>query len=330
MIVPPEVAAYLAEVSLLIVQLSDDVRARLLKYCEETGYAYLQRTKKLESIYEKLETGRVKSWDDLDDGVACSIIVPDLSHEATVLDYLGRTFDVVETRRRGETKKDPAVFRFDSSRVICRLKPRPGQSDEPKPPKFEVQVRTAFEHAWTVVTHDITYKGNGASWSDLRLAAQLKAMVEQLDISVLSREALARSVVSHGWHEIAAKAAIRTELDKLMSAGLIPAECQPQSWSRLVSNLYQLVGQTIPTGTRDRDEKIVDQVKDLVSKVVKRFGQGIPRSLSIFQVFLGMCACELAWKNDDSRYTPIITSAALEEFPQLAELRNRMRSRPVA
>ena len=53
---------------------------------------------------------------------------------------------------------------------------------------FEIQVKSAFEHAWAVSTHDLVYKSPEIDWKRLRLAAQIKANVEQLDTLILAFE----------------------------------------------------------------------------------------------------------------------------------------------
>jgi hypothetical protein len=103
-----------------------------------------------------------------------------------VIDFLGRAFNQVVVRGRNDTRKPPDVFRFEATRFIGMLH-RPAGTD-PKEPlfnlAFEVQVRSAFEHAWSVTTHELVYKSQSVDWKRMRLAAQLKAAVEQLASSV--------------------------------------------------------------------------------------------------------------------------------------------------
>ena|ERR1700730_3627442 len=56
---------------------------------------------------------------------------------------------------------------------------------------FEVQIKSAFDHAWSTATHDLTYKSNQIDWRRLRLSAQIKAIVEQLDVAILGFEQMA-------------------------------------------------------------------------------------------------------------------------------------------
>ena len=51
------------------------VREILGPYCAECHFGFHDRIKTLESVAEKLETGRVESWTELDDLYAATIVV---------------------------------------------------------------------------------------------------------------------------------------------------------------------------------------------------------------------------------------------------------------
>src|SRR6185312_12062773 len=113
------------------------------------------------------ESGRYSAWSELDDLVALSIVIPTLAEEVSVLEFLRATFKEGATRLRGTTKKNPAMFRFDVTRFIGKQKSplqfEPGQRVYYETP-FEIQIRSAFEHAWIVTTHAITFKANNVDW----------------------------------------------------------------------------------------------------------------------------------------------------------------------
>jgi ppGpp synthetase/RelA/SpoT-type nucleotidyltranferase len=165
------------------------VRDSLLVLCEDRGFALVSRIKTLESVSEKVETGRFDSWASLDDLVAVTVVIPTLTSEPAVVSFLKDSFKEVELRARSSTFKAPEVFRFDCTRFIGQLRSPDENSRTPiHDVLFEVQIRSAFEHAWSVTTHALAYKSPEVSWSRLRLTAQLKAAVEQLDTLVLSFE----------------------------------------------------------------------------------------------------------------------------------------------
>lgn len=49
---------------------------------------------------------------------------------------------------------------------------------------FEIQVKTFLQHAWGIATHDLIYKTNEANWGSCRVAYQVKAMLENAEISI--------------------------------------------------------------------------------------------------------------------------------------------------
>ena len=166
-----------AETYLAPVQLR--VRESIQTFADGRGFAVTSRLKTLESVSEKVETGRFKSWSEIDDLVAFTVVVPTLAHEASVVTFLQGAFRQVALKPRGSSSKPPDVFRFDCTRFIGKLV-SPDDADAPifNVP-FEVQIKSAFEHAWSVTTHSLTYKSADVNWSKLRLAAQLKAAVER-------------------------------------------------------------------------------------------------------------------------------------------------------
>ena len=122
---------------------------------------------------------------------SCKVVVPTAAHEPAVLEFLDAAFQRVELALRNSTNKYPDVFRFDSTRWRGRVQPLSGLLGPPglEALMFEVQIQTVFEHAWTVVTHDLVYKADAIDWRRLRLAALLKAATEQLDLVVAGFEA---------------------------------------------------------------------------------------------------------------------------------------------
>jgi ppGpp synthetase/RelA/SpoT-type nucleotidyltranferase len=177
-----------------IEAVAKEVRATLLTFCEKKGFAFLSRIKILDSLAEKIECGRYSSWWDLDDLYACTVITPTLNHEVEVEEFCNSAFLMHSARRRGSPEKPFDVFRFDATRLYYRLRPPMGE-DVPEAERFrllfEIQIKSAFDHAWSTATHDLTYKSNQIDWRRLRLSAQIKAIVEQLDVAILGFEQMA-------------------------------------------------------------------------------------------------------------------------------------------
>ncbi len=219
------------------------LKGTLATWCSDRDYLLTDRVKSVESVAEKIETGRYSRWSELDDLVAFSVVVPTAAHEASVLAMLDSRFRRTLLRSRGTTRKPPDVFRFDATRWYGRV------ASEPPPPLdergieavFEVQIRTIFEFAWATVTHDLVYKGDRVDWREMRLAAQLKAVVEQvdqlLDHFTSSAEAVARSEDAR----TDALAHLIDAMTKMFDEGLLPGSLEPGSWQRFSECVYDLV-----------------------------------------------------------------------------------------
>ena len=75
-----------------VEEVAKKVKETLLNFCENKGYAFTSRIKTVESLAEKIETGRFQKWTDLDDLFACTVIIPTLSHEDEVLEFCQNSF----------------------------------------------------------------------------------------------------------------------------------------------------------------------------------------------------------------------------------------------
>lgn len=191
-----------------VSEVAERVKSTIISFCEKSKYAFTYRVKELDSLAEKIETGRFKKWSDLDDFFACTIIVPTLLEEQKVIDFIRNTFETVKINKRGQTKKPPEAFRFDSTRITCKLRKPEGVEIVGFSIYgicFEIQIKSAFEHAWSVTTHALTYKSGVIDWKRLRLASQIKATVEQLDTLILSFEQAAPYISENPWPDIKAK-----------------------------------------------------------------------------------------------------------------------------
>lgn len=222
-------------------RLSEYLREQLASYCESNGYMLKHRVKELPSIAAKLQQGRFESWADLDDLVAFTIVVPTRSHESPVQAWLSEHFEHHTTRSRETAEKAPDTFRFDAVRWYGRVAESSVVLPEQEPFRrflFEVQVKTVFEDAWSVITHDVVYKGDDPSWGRARLASQLKAAVEQIDELVDHFESAASQLPSspHRQTELI-RSAIDT-LRKMFDESLVDPELRPNSWASLMNNLW--------------------------------------------------------------------------------------------
>jgi len=279
------------EYSPFIQIVSKDVKSILINFCEKRpGYAFISRIKTIESVAEKIETGRLKKWSDLDDLFACTIIIPTLSHEDEVIKFCQNTFEIIKNKtiKRGQNKKAPDVFRFDSTRIYAKLKKPDGLNTDNGLSIysiiFEIQIKSAFEHAWSVSTHDLVYKSSEIDWKRFRLAAQIKANVEQLDMLILAFEHTSSIIEKNDFPEIKIKSTLAKEINILFQNGKIPEELKPKDMSRLCENLYRLIENT---NKENQEKEPAKKCNEIIKKVKEEINltpiEQIPLSISLFQ-----------------------------------------------
>jgi hypothetical protein len=288
-------------------------------WCEEHRYEYHSRPKELESVAEKIESGRYESWLSLDDLVACAVVVPTHSHEATVVPFLDAVFARDDLKERGAARKAPDVFRFDSTRWYGRLRAIDGldRAETIESTLFEVQIRSAFEHAWSVTTHDLVFKGDEIEWRRARLVSQIKASVEQIDMLIDGFEASAELIAESPWPDLDQRAAIReTFLDKL-AAGELPSELRPKDWARFAENVLRLIRSAAPSRRRQ------DEHFESCLSALREFSGDFPLSCSLFQSVMGILAEEGLVTQLEDRYVALVTPDAQELYPALDALDHR-------
>lgn len=262
----------------------------LLSYTRKNNFAYSSRIKSIESICEKIETGRFSTWKDIDDKIACSIIIPNLSYSNEVIKYLENVFEVVKIRKATDTLKDPSTFRFGAVIIIGKLKAI--GKDEKLPiysQFFEIQVKSAFEHAWSVTTHDLTYKSSQIDWKLLRLAATLKSNVEQLDMIVLTAKEASKNIPEHKWPEITIKKDILHFFNNLFDRQLIPEELKPKDFNRVINNIYNIIKSKLDIWKPRKWKRDLKRILDVLEKEITILSSpSFPISLSLYQITLGI------------------------------------------
>ena len=180
----------------------------------------------------------------------------------------------------------------------------------PKPPHtgkeyenltFEIQIKTFLEHAWSIATHDFQYKSNEISWAKARLVSQLKAMLDNIELSILESTHLAKS----GYMDKG-----NNEYDKLNSTIKFYAE----NWGedKLPKDLRRLAQNTLQLMTALRID--LNDITEILSKE-NDAGRGINTiSLSPFQIIVqGLInqkpdSIAQFLSHEDSRYRLILTS----------------------
>ncbi len=180
-----------------VFQLLREEVKRVIETFREPRWHYVDRLKDLESFALKVETGRYKDPNQLEDFFACTLVVDNLGSMKKAEKLVCNSFVLHERRpeKIGHTSKRPDTFRFDDTRLYVRWKDdKLSRPTGLKGLLFEVQIKTFLVHAWSIATHDLIYKTDEISWSKERIAFQIKAMLEHAEVSIQEANKLSKSV----------------------------------------------------------------------------------------------------------------------------------------
>ncbi len=286
------------------------IDSTLSGYAAKEGYLYSSRLKTPRSYFEKLETGRFATF-VLDDLLAASLVVPTILDVERCIASLPKSIEVLEQRDFSTRKKEPDVFRFDDAILVCRHLEADGDTDVLR---FELQVRTLAQYAWSIVTHKPVYKGNIPEWRRLRLAAQFRAVSEQADLLFAEFEGLVGRVPESMSDSVDELVAVAKRIEGWCESGEVPEEFRPDSIRRTAESVARLCKEI---GARP------GEICDEVDAYLK--GTRYPSGLSVFQVVVGVSlprrAGQISWKRvTQSGYRVFLTNDAVAVFPGLREV----------
>ena len=170
------------------IKLGDTVHNMLSEIVDELGLAVLgveHRVKAEKSLAGKLERkgDAYNTLEDITDILGCRVICF-LSDE---IDKIGQKVEekfVVDwensSDKRALIKED--AFGYLSLHYICSLPAGDKWPDEICGKKFEIQIRTILQHAWSAIHHDIGYKSDfGVPREIRRQFARLAGLLELAD-----------------------------------------------------------------------------------------------------------------------------------------------------
>jgi ppGpp synthetase/RelA/SpoT-type nucleotidyltranferase len=165
---------------------------------KQTRWHYEGRIKQEESFAQKLETGREKNPGMPEDLFACTLVVENHARIAVAEQFVSDNFRLHQRRPRDAhvTHLAPHSFDFDDLRLYVKWKEdtaqRPSGLDGLL---FEVQIKTFLQHAWGIATHDFIYKSDDVDWPTSRIAYQVKAMLDNAELSISEAKKLTTSTM---------------------------------------------------------------------------------------------------------------------------------------
>lgn len=175
----------LKEQSVPLKEYIDDI---LKPYCKNNHFDYYSRIKSEESFAEKIELGRL----EINDFLGATVVVSQYSQIDLVKKYLSNDFELLE--KKPNSAKRPQDFDFDSYRYYYKLKDSLNTEKlEYRNIKFEIQIVTLLEKAWSSIFHDYSYKTNDINWMKERLSYQIKTLLKNADMMIHEADMLSES-----------------------------------------------------------------------------------------------------------------------------------------
>ena len=183
-------------------ELELSINKHLQEVCNNNQWLYIHRVKSLESFAQKLETGRYSGIEKIDDLFACTIVVQNIETIEQAAKIIKEKFNFLYSRPTNltHTKIRPENFVYDSLRMYCRAK-QIGPFKDYHNLIFEIQIKTFLEHAWAIATHDFSYKTDTISWGRERIVSQMKAMLDNIELTINNAEDLAETQYINKIHE---------------------------------------------------------------------------------------------------------------------------------
>jgi len=221
-------------------KLEEEAKAILGTSAEKRGWLFVGRLKKIESFAQKIETGRVPDPSAMEDFYACTIAVPTIAEIDSAKTLVLQKFDLSHRKPESDdaTHKSASSFVFDDLRLYVSRRPSThGPHTELDGLVFEVQIKTLLQHAWSIATHDLIYKSDSVSWPRERIASQVKAMLEHVEVAIAEASHLEKAPT-------VAKSNARTDAIRQLISEIKkvwPEDRLPENIKRLAETILDLL-----------------------------------------------------------------------------------------
>ncbi len=220
---------------------------------------YDSRIKSLESYALKLETGRFVEPEKLEDFFACMLVVENTAQIKVAINKL-KPHVTIQNRRPSNDKithKSSDSFVFDDLRLYVTLKPTAARLAGPiNAILFEIQIKTFLQHAWAIATHDLIYKSSEINWGKQRVAFQVKAMLENAEVSIEKALNIKRVVGIPLTNE---KVTSQNRIKKFL-VSYWTDEALPKDLIRLIDNIINLL-KMLDLSLEVLEESLLEEIK---------------------------------------------------------------------
>lgn len=177
------VTIYRAGIEQSLDKLIDFLRARLSSDLHELNVEALTHRKKSgESIQQKLQMGKLADVRQLRDLAGITIVLLYRSEIPRAIEILKASDLQIDDP--GSIEVEPANFRYHEPKLFIRPPQAYLDRNDLAVDVCEVQFTTALQHALDKATHDFDYKGRKYSWSNFRLVAQMRGILEMVDRTI--------------------------------------------------------------------------------------------------------------------------------------------------
>jgi len=189
------------------------------------GGNYSSRIKSLESAVLKLEKEKyARPFLDMDDMLAGSIIVPVMSEISPTKDDVGKFFIVDEIKPLEAPNPEMFGGSYDLH-LILKLKDSPFRIDKSTLDlRFEVQIKTFLQQAWSTASHDIIYKPKLISYGRARIANQVRALLELADSVLANIEIASQLQIEPDYPKYSPRKRIIEVVEKYWENSRLPAD----------------------------------------------------------------------------------------------------------
>lgn len=289
----------------------------LISSQKDERWHYESRIKKIESFSQKIETGRFDQTEIFEDFFAATIVVKNLNEIKTAEELIKKNFSI-HVRRPDSvnyTHKDSHSFPFDDLRLYISLKDnQTGEfAEHIYTLKFEMQVKTFLQHAWTIATHDLIYKSDKINWAKERVAYQVKAALEHAEVTISGIEELSKL------SELAKENKEVKKVNKLISIILKhwSQEDLPMDRRRLAQNTLSFI-EAINLSINELDEILKNETAANRGTLIRDLSPYLIVVQSVFHTHPEKVGAFLKESNGKLRQRILITSEMT--LPELGEI----------